>query len=178
MPVSYTHLDVYKRQAYTTSLSNTQGWYNISLAISPDSASAFIVGGLDAYRSLTNGASVSRMSYWVSTAPYVHADHHFVQWWKVDGETRVLMACDGGLFLSRNNGVTFADKNKDLAIKQFYSCAIHPTLPNYFLAGAQDNGSHKLNNPGLTYSIEVTGGDGAYAVSYTHLDVYKRQVQE
>lgn len=148
--------------AYTTSLSNTQGWYNISLAISPDSASAFIVGGLDAYRSLTNGASVSRMSYWVSTAPYVHADHHFVQWWKVDGETRVLMACDGGLFLSRNNGVTFADKNKDLAIKQFYSCAIHPTLPNYFLAGAQDNGSHKLNNPGLTYSIEVTGGDGAY----------------
>lgn len=147
---------------YTASLSNTQGWYNISLDINPDNASQFIVGGLDAYRSVNDGATVQRLTNWVTSAPYVHADHHFVKWWTVGAESRILMGTDGGLFLSRDGGATFADKNRGLGIKQFYSCAIHPSLPNYFLAGAQDNGSHRLNNPGLTYSFEVTGGDGAY----------------
>ncbi|MBK8302433.1 MAG: hypothetical protein IPK98_03065 [Chloracidobacterium sp.] len=40
--------------------------------------------------------------------------------------------------------------------------AIHPTLTNYFLAGAQDNGSHQFSNVGLSTSVEVMGGDGAY----------------
>jgi trimeric autotransporter adhesin len=147
---------------YTTNLSNTQGWYNISLDVNPDNATEFIVGGLDAYRSIDTGKTVQRLTYWVTSAPYVHADHHYLKWFRVGTESRILMGTDGGLFLSRNGGVTFADKNRNLGIKQFYSCAIHPTLPDYFLAGAQDNGSHKLNKPGLTYSIEVTGGDGAY----------------
>ncbi|RYE20257.1 MAG: T9SS type A sorting domain-containing protein [Sphingobacteriales bacterium] len=147
---------------YTTGISNTQGWYNISLDINPNNGGQFIVGGLDAYRSLDSGVTVQRMTYWVTSLPYVHADHHYVKWFNVGGETRVLMGTDGGLYLSRDNGATFVDKNRNLGIKQFYSCAIHPSLPDYFLAGAQDNGSHKLNNPGLTYSIEVTGGDGAY----------------
>lgn len=147
---------------YSTSLSNTQGWYNISLAINPNTASSFIVGGIEAWRSVNDGLSISRMTFWITSSPYVHADQHFAQWWNVDGEARILLGCDGGLFLSRDNGASFADKNQNLGIKQFYSCAIHPTLPNYFLAGSQDNGSHRLNNPGLTYSTEVTGGDGAY----------------
>ncbi len=147
---------------YATGVSNGQGWYNISLDINPNDGGQFIVGGLDAYRSLDSGVTAQRLTYWVTSLPYVHADHHYVKWFNAGGETRVLMGTDGGLFLSRDNGVTFTDKNRNLGIKQFYSCAIHPSLPNYFLAGAQDNGSHKLDNPGLTYSIEVTGGDGAY----------------
>ena len=31
----------------------------------------------------------------------------------------------------------------DLRLKQFYSCAIHPSTTNYFLAGAQDNGARR-----------------------------------
>jgi hypothetical protein len=147
---------------YTTSLSNTQGWYNISLDVNQDVPSQFIVGGLDAYRSINDGATVSRISNWASLNPFVHADHHYVKWWTVGAETRILIATDGGLFLSRDNGLTFIDKNRNLGLKQFYSCAIHPSLPDYFLGGAQDNGSHQLNAPGLTYSFEVTGGDGAY----------------
>ncbi len=148
---------------YTTSLTNTQGWYNISLAINPRNANEFIVAGLDAYKSIDAGASISRLTYWVSSAPYVHADHHFIKWWVGDGnQTKLIMASDGGIFYSSNNGLTFVDKNKNLGLKQFYSCAIHPTLTDYFLAGAQDNGTHQLTKPGLSYSKEVTGGDGAY----------------
>lgn len=148
--------------AYTTGVTNTQGWYNLTLAINPDSSNQVIVGGLDAYRSVNSGATVSRLTYWVSARPYVHADHHFMQWWKSGNENRVLIGCDGGLFLSRDSGKTWVDKNRNLPLKQFYAAAIHPTDPNYLLAGAQDNGCHQLKNPGLSYSTEVTGGDGCF----------------
>ena len=148
---------------YTTSLTNTQGWYNIILAINPLNANEIIVGGLDAYKSSDGGATISRLTYWVGNGTYVHADQHFIKWWMNGiGVPRIIIASDGGLFYSNNNGLTFKDKNKNLGLKQFYSCAIHPAITDYFLAGAQDNGTHKLAQPGLSYSTEVTGGDGAY----------------
>jgi trimeric autotransporter adhesin len=151
---------------YTTSLTNGQGWYNITLAINPNNATQIMIGGLDMYRSLDTGKTVQRRTYWAGNTPYVHADHHFMQWWNVEGETRILIGNDGGLFLSRDNGGTlitsWKDKNKNLNLKQFYSIAIHPIATNYFLAGAQDNGSHQFKQPGLGYTTEVTGGDGAY----------------
>jgi hypothetical protein len=55
-----------------------------------------------------------------------------------------------------------ADRNLGLRIKQLYSCAIHPATTNYFLAGAQDNGTHQFNNAGLSSTVEITGGDGAF----------------
>lgn len=148
---------------YPSGVGSGQGWYNLTLAINPDNTSEIIVGGLDAYRSTNDGQNVSRLTYWVSTPPYVHADHHFIQWWRVGAESRIVIGCDGGIFLSRNAGVSWVDRNRNLSIKQFYSCAIHPDAnSNYLLAGAQDNGSHQLKNPGLSYSIEVTGGDGCF----------------
>ena len=147
---------------YTNSLGSGQGWYSCTLAINPANANEIIIGGLDAYRSIDSGRTISKISAWVGAGAYVHADHHFIQWWKAGAESRVLIASDGGIFLSRDGGSTFSDKNRNLAIKQFYSCAIHPTLTDYILGGAQDNGSHQLKNPGLSYSIEVQGGDGGY----------------
>lgn len=140
----------------------TQGWYNLSLAINPNNTSEIVVGGLDAYKSIDAGATWTRLTRWVSSAPYVHADHHIAQYWIAGGETRLILGTDGGLFYSTNNGATFISKNRNLGIKQFYSAAIHPDAGSpYLLAGAQDNGVHQLKNPGLSYSIEVTGGDGA-----------------
>ncbi len=148
---------------YPTSPTSSQAWYDITLAINPDNASQIIIGGLDAYKSIDTGKTLTRTTAWVTagTIPYVHADHHYMQWYKSGGENRVIIGCDGGAFLSRDTGKTYVDRNNGMAIKQFYSVAIHPTLPNYFLAGAQDNGSHQFKNPGLSYSVEVTGGDGA-----------------
>ncbi|HEV7780185.1 MAG TPA: HYR domain-containing protein [Chitinophagaceae bacterium] len=144
-------------------LGNAQGWYSISLAINPLNTNELISGGLDAYRSVNGGTTWTRFTNWISTLPYVHADHHYAQYWIKNGETRMIMACDGGIFYSTNNGSTFVDKNKNLAIKQFYAGAIHPAAgSDYLIAGAQDNGTHQLKYPGLNYSIEVTGGDGCF----------------
>ncbi len=157
-----------------TGLGSGQGWYNLTVAINPANTSELISGGLDAYRSVNDGQSWTRITYWVSTAPYVHADHHYMQYWLKNGETRLIIASDGGIYYSTNNGATFVDKNKNLSLKQFYGIAIHPAAGSpYLLAGAQDNGVHQLKNPGLSYSIEVTGGDGCI----THINQQDPQIQ-
>lgn len=136
-----------------------QGWYSLSVDINPANTNQVIVGGLDCHQSLDGGATWNIISHWVGTAgQYVHADQHKILWY--DGGNKLLFCSDGGIFYSSDAGVTIRDRNVGLRLKQFYSIAISPTTINYFLAGAQDNGVHQLNNPGLSSSVEVTGGDG------------------
>lgn len=144
-------------------LSNGQGWYCLALAVDQSNPNNVLVGGLNTYRSLDGGVTWTQASVWVAgisatVTNYIHADQQEAYW---DGN-RVLVASDGGIFYSDNGGLTFNDRNRGLRLKQFYSCAVHPTNTNYILAGAQDNGVHQLKNAGLSFSTEVTGGDGAF----------------
>lgn len=159
--------------AVPSGVTNGQGWYNLTLAINPENTNQIVIGGLDAYKSVNSGLTLSRLTFWVGAVPYVHADHHYMQWSKIASESRIVIGCDGGIFLSRDTGRTWADRNRNLSIKQFYAADIHPTDANYLIAGAQDNGCHQLKNPGLSYSTEVTGGDGCYV----HINQKKPSVQ-
>lgn len=142
------------------SLTNGQAWYDISCAIDPKNANNVIVGGLDCYKSTNGGTSWTKISNWVgTTGQYVHADQQIITW---NSLNQVLIGSDGGIHFSADGGTTISDRNTGLRIKQFYSVAVHPTSTNYFLAGAQDNGVHQLNSAGLSNSVEVTGGDGAF----------------
>ena len=148
-------------------LSSGQGWYCQGLAVDPTNANNVMAGGLNSYISNNGGATWNVNSIWASGVPgssnYIHADHQVYSW---SINNQLLCGGDGGLFYSADGGATFTDRNQGLRIKQFYSCAIHPTQPNYFLAGAQDNGVHRLNGPGLTNSYEILGGDGGFV----HID--------
>lgn len=159
----------------TTNIANGQAWYALTLGINPDDPNDVIVGSVDAYRSTNSGSTFSRATYWVgSTAPYVHADHHVMRWFKVGAENRIIIGSDGGMFMSRNGGAGFVDRNQNLAIKQFYSCSSSPIAgENYLIAGAQDNGCHQLTNPGLSSSTEFYGGDGGYV----HINQQNKQIQ-
>ena len=141
-----------------------QGWYNETLAINPANSSELICGGLEAFRSTNGGVTwPTRVTNWVTAIPYVHADHHYMSWWKKGNESRMVIGCDGGIFYSNDGGLSWVDKNRNLSLKQFYAAAIHPAAGSpYLLAGAQDNGTHAITTPGLTYSKEVLGGDGMY----------------
>lgn len=143
--------------------ANGQGWYDLTCAINPSNPNEVIVGGLDTWKSTNGGNSWSQLSSWATSTPnfYVHADHHNLQWW--DGGTKLVFTNDGGVWYSTDGGTTKTDRNKGLRLKQFYSVAIHPTKPNYFIAGAQDNGMHRLDHPGMDSSAEVVGGDGCYS---------------
>jgi len=140
-----------------------QGWYNETLAINPANTAELMCGGLDAYRSVNGGLTWTRVSFWVTSIPYVHADHHYMHWWKRGNQSQLVIGCDGGIYYSTDGGVVWVDKNRNLGLKQFYGADIHPAAGSpYLLAGAQDNGTHQLKYPGLSYSIEVTGGDGMH----------------
>ena len=143
-------------------LSSGQGWYSIGIAVDPSNSNIVIAGGLNCYKTTDGGTTWSQISVWVSgisgtVTNYVHADQHIIVW----NGSQVLVGSDGGIFYSANSGSTFADRNTNLRLKQFYSCAIHPSSANYFLAGAQDNGIHQFNGAGIASSVEVSGGDGA-----------------
>ncbi|MCX6316691.1 MAG: hypothetical protein NTW29_05345 [Bacteroidetes bacterium] len=142
--------------------ANGQGWYDLSVGINPANPNVVIVGGRDCFRSNDGGATWAGLSFWVgpSALQYVHADQHDIQWW--DGGNKILFACDGGIHFTSDGGTTIRDRNKGLRIKQFYSVAIHPTVTNWLMGGAQDNGMHRLNHPGLDSSIEFYGGDGMF----------------
>ncbi len=138
-----------------------QGSYAQGLIIDPSEPNNVIVGGLRLLRSIDGGLTFTKISEWAgTTGQYVHADIHNMAWY--DNGNKLLVCTDGGLFYSTNRGTNFADRNTGLRLKQFYGVTIHPTSTNYFLAGAQDNGTHQLNGPGLTSSIEVLGGDGGF----------------
>ncbi len=142
---------------------NGQGWFCLAVDIDPSNNNNVIVGSLDCYGTTDGGATWSQVSHWFGTTPgyqYVHADQHIIKWY--DNGNKLLIGCDGGLHYSSDKGATIRDRNVGLRLKQFYSCAIHPTSTNYFLAGAQDNGVHQFSNAGLGSSVEVTGGDGAF----------------
>jgi Ig-like domain CHU_C associated len=144
-----------------TDLNGTipQGSYAQGLMADPSNSNTVIIGGLRLIKSTDGGATFTRISQWVgTTGQYVHADIHNIQW--VDNGNKLFIGTDGGLFFSANKGTTFSDKNTGLRLKQFYGVSMHPTATNYFLAGAQDNGTHQFNGPGLTSSVEVLGGDG------------------
>ncbi len=141
--------------------ANGQGWYDLSCGVNPANPNECIVGGLECYKTTNGGGSWVKVAVWVGgSGQYIHADQHDIQWW--DGGTKLMFACDGGIHYSADGGTTVRDRNKGLRIKQFYSVAIHPTETNLFIAGAQDNGMHRLNHPGLDSSIEFYGGDGMY----------------
>ena len=172
----------------STTWASGQGWYALSCGINPANPNEVIVGGLDTWKSTNGGGTWSQLSSWATSTTnfYVHADQHNIQWW--DGGTKLLFSCDGGLHFSPDGGTTKTDRNQGLRIKQFYSVAIHPTRTNYFIAGAQDNGMHKLDHPGLDSSREVVGGDGCFAAidqdepqyqygSYVY-NVYRRTVND
>lgn len=132
-----------------------------TIAINPGNTNECIVGYLDNWKTTDGGKTWKQISIWVGTSgQYVHADQHRTLWY--DGGNKLIFACDGGIFYSSDKGTTIRDRNSGLRIRQFYSCAVHPTDPNYYLAGSQDNGVSQFKNPGMNVTREVNGGDGGF----------------
>ena len=140
----------------------SQAWFCLAIDIDPSNINNIIIGNLTCLKSTDGGSTWSKISEWVgTTGQYVHADQHIIKWY--DNGNKLLIGCDGGIHYSSDKGVTIRDRNVGLRLKQFFSCATIPTANiNYFLAGAQDNGVHKLTTAGLGGSTEVTGGDGGF----------------
>jgi trimeric autotransporter adhesin len=153
-----------------------QAWYDLIAAVDPNDANTLYMGGIDIYKSINNGTAWTRVSDWRPVGlPYVHADIHELRFGP-GSSSRLLAGCDGGIFYSSNAntaGPTFLEQNDGYNVTQYYAAANHPTNANFFLAGAQDNGTQRLNTAGLGNGTTVTGGDGAFC----HIDQNEPLIQ-
>ena len=148
-----------------THFTRGQAWYDLILASDPLNANILYAGGIDLYRSADGGQSWVQLSHWYGGFGYqeVHADQHAIMI-HPNNSQKIIFGNDGGVFLSQDGGNIISSRNSGYNVTQFYSCAIHPVAGNnYFLAGAQDNGTQQFSNTeGIINTYEVTGGDGAF----------------
>ncbi len=139
-----------------------QAGYDLDICVNPTNENQVIIGGIDLLRSENAGQSWTQISQWFGGGGYqeVHADQHKILW-DVDRPNRVLFGNDGGIYYSLDNGTTTQGRNNGYNVTQFYGIAMHSdTFSNYFLAGAQDNGTQQFNEFGIATTREVVGGDG------------------
>jgi PKD repeat protein len=161
-----------------TDFSRSQAWYDLSVAVDPNNRDRLFVGGIDVFVSNDAAATWTQVSHWYGGfgSQYMHADQHFAMF-KTGSSTEAYFTNDGGIYRSTNANVaipTVTDKGANYITAQFYACAMHPTaLTSYFLAGAQDNGSHQFSSNAVQNTVQVTGGDGAYC----HIDQDQPQYQ-
>jgi PKD repeat protein len=157
-----------------TDFSRGQAWYDLAIAVDPNNRDVIFVGGVDLFKSTNGGASVGtwqQISHWYGGFGFqeVHADQHIIIF--EPGSSNVIyFGNDGGIYRTADGTSTIptiSRKEFNYNTTQFYGCAMHPdALSNHFLAGAQDNGSHKFTLEGINSTTEVTGGDGCFA----HID--------
>ncbi len=161
-----------------TDFSNGQGWYNLAIAVDPTNRDALMVGGLDLFKSSDGAGTWTQIAHWYAGFgfQYAHADQHII-YYRPGSGTEAYFGNDGGIFRTATANAatpTITFKGDNYNVTQFYSCAIHPTaFTDYYLAGAQDNGSQQFSNAGINATAEVTGGDGAFC----HIDQNQPQFQ-
>lgn len=155
----------------TATTPNIAYWWVVAAAINPANPDQIFVGSLNGYGSADGGNTWTQKGESNTSIEgyYVHADYRDIVW----QGNEIIIGCDGGIFFSTDNGAGYMPKNIGLRTFEFYSCSMHPSLTDYFLAGTQDNGTERLTLPGLGSGLDVLAGDGGY----THIDEDQPQYQ-
>ena len=173
-------------QGSNSPFTRGQAWYDLAIAVNPLDEDMVYIGGVDGMRSDNGGTNWYQKTTWslynapgFTSAHNVHADHHAYVF-APGSANRMLMGTDGGIYYSENANSDLVDgkptwvaKNNGYNVTQFYGGAISPTVTNYMLAGAQDNGTQKFTMAGNGSTSTATGGDGGFC----HIDRTDHNVQ-
>ncbi|MCB2380025.1 T9SS type A sorting domain-containing protein [Hymenobacter sp. BT635] len=149
-----------------------QAWYDLAIAVSPTDPNTVFVGGIDIFKTSNAGATGANSVSWQQVTHWyggfgfqnIHADQHAIAFLPGSG-TIAYFGNDGGVARTTNATAatpTLTHINSGFNVTQFYSVAAHPTDYNYFLAGAQDNGTQQFRSTTGTQTRDINGGDGAF----------------
>jgi photosystem II stability/assembly factor-like uncharacterized protein len=143
-----------------------QAWYDLIMIVHPTDEDYVLAGGIDIHRTTDGGTNWESISYWTGAcATYVHADQHAMVY-RPGYNNEAIFGTDGGIFYCDDvgdNGNNFVSRNHDYNVTQYYACAAkNEPASNYFLAGAQDNGSQRFTQVGINTTTDASGGDGAF----------------
>ena len=158
---------------------DTQGGYNMALAVKPDDEDFVILGGTNAYRS-RNGFSTSvveRIDFWIGgydavSDRFVNYDNHHpdqhIFIFDPTNPNRLWTGNDGGIYstddITVENEVNWDDRNSGYNVTQFYTVALaSPAQDPRIAGGSQDNGTPFLRLDELAAgSRNISVGDGTH----------------
>jgi trimeric autotransporter adhesin len=145
----------------TPDWTNGQGWYDLWLTVDPTSSTTLMAGAIDVCRSTNGGTSWTVLGGGYGGGAWaLHPDQH-IGVYRPGSTTQAIFGNDGGIYYSSNITTTGKAINTNYNVTQFYAAEPSPVAgSNYVLAGAQDNGSMSMQNPGASTSTPATGGDG------------------
>jgi hypothetical protein len=151
-----------------------QGWYDLTIAVSPTDELCIYIGGVNLWKTTTGGngvASWNCATYWDGSValPNVHADHHGTEFYPGSG-TVIYDAHDGGVSKTANNGTSWSDISSNLTIAQIYGIG---GTQHVVMSGWQDDGVNKWDDKtGTSIWTHVRGGDGIDCMTdYTNDDI-------
>ncbi len=148
-----------------------QGWYDNIVWVDPTNPNTVIVGGIDLWRSVNGGSTLTKISQWFSAPNSAHADHHaIVEHPNFNGTstTTVYFGNDGGVYKT-DNVYTVAlitgwqELNNTFAVTQFYGAAGNSTS-QVIVGGTQDNGTLRYAGNSEAWTT-MFGGDGGWCAS-------------
>jgi len=145
-----------------------QGWYDLTIAVSPTDTSKIIVGGVNAWMSVNGGLDFDMVNHWYGgfASPAVHADKHYMGFQPITG--KFFEGNDGGIYYT-HDFENWEDISNGIVHSQIYRLGTSATDPAETIVGLQDNGT-KLNN-GSTWE-DVRGGDGTECIiDYTNKNI-------
>jgi photosystem II stability/assembly factor-like uncharacterized protein len=143
-----------------------QGWYDLSITVSPVDANTVLIGGINTWLSVDGGVTWDIANHWYGGygAPAVHADKHYLGY---QASTGILFeGNDGGIYKTSDYD-TWTDLSNGITNSQIYRLSTSATVPGETIAGLQDNGT-KLLFDGSDWA-DVKGGDGTECIiDYTN----------
>lgn len=142
----------------TDVFENTQSWYTMPIGVSDTDANQVFAGCLNVWKSTNGATGFTRVNNWSTVnSTYTHADIHYIRYFK----GRLYIGSDGGIFRSTNNGTSFTDLTKGVAISQMYRISGSPSNKSVLVAGLQDNGGHGWNGTNWNNFYGADGMDVA-----------------
>lgn len=161
---------------YTTNgnIEGGQGYYNLSLAISPTNPDEILVGGTHIWKSIDGGFNFTfNDNGWQPSTYWIHGDQHEFTYNPINNN--LYCGNDGGIYRTIDGGENWTDLSKGLQILQSYRIGLSATDENLIISGNQDNGSFKFNDDSC---IAVFGGDGMECiVNYNDPEIIFTSIQ-
>jgi len=152
-------------------LQSNFAWYFGKVFINPFNSQDIWILGVNTYRSQDGGKNWGMEVGWNTDT---HVDHHDLTFL---GATSFLIATDGGLYRSTDNGLSW-EKIENIPTTQHYRVAFNPHQPDFYYGGAQDNGTNFGNSMDPEDWIHLFGGDGFQAVFHpTNPDIFYCEYQ-
>jgi len=161
---------------------NSQGSYNLVIAVKPDDSNTVFIGGTNLYRSttgFTDSINTTLIGGYMesTTLPYFelypnhHPDNHKILFLPSDNNV-LISGNDGGVFKTTNctsSSVVWSSLDRGYHTSQFYTIGIDhgPANNNIIFGGLQDNGTWWTNSldPLTPWAMPSTGDGSFCAVS-------------